>query len=278
MKHFVDLARAPCRHEYCRECLSDLFKTAMVDESYFPPRCCREDIPVDANRLFLSGDLVQQFKKKSIELSTANRIYCYQPSCSTFIPPSTIKDGVALCPECTVQTCITCKGASHKGDCPADGALQQVLQIARQERWQRCPKCSTMVELNTGCFHITCKCRAEFCYLCAAQWKTCRCAQWEEHRLYERAEEIYDRAHNPRNENVNIRGVNHRPVAPAARQRGIQNIMDNLRENHECDHYDWRSLRGRYECEECHDTMPEFIYECQQCNIMACRRCRYNRL
>ncbi|KAH8156640.1 hypothetical protein CIB48_g11610 [Xylaria polymorpha] len=218
MKHFVDLARAPCRHEYCRECLDNLFQTAMLDESLFPPRCCRQAIPVDANRLFLSGDLVQQFKKKSIELSTLNRIYCHRPTCSTFIPPSTIKDGVARCPKCRFHTCITCKGATHRGDCPADAALQQVLQVAREERWQRCPQCSTMIELNTGCFHITCKCRAEFCYLCAARWKTCRCAQWEEHRLYERAQEIYNRDRNPGNGNVEIGRVNPQPVAPAVMQ------------------------------------------------------------
>ncbi|KAI1754772.1 hypothetical protein F4782DRAFT_552698 [Xylaria castorea] len=278
MKHFVDLARAPCQHEYCRECLDNLFRASMLDESLFPPRCCRQVIPVDANRLFLSSDLVQQFKKKSIELSTSNRIYCHQPTCSTFIPPSTIKDGVARCPECTIQTCITCKGATHEGDCPADTALQQVLQVARQEQWQRCPKCSTMIELDTGCFHMTCKCGAEFCYLCAAKWKTCRCAQWEEHRLYERAQEIYDRDHNPDDENADIGVVNGRPVAPGSRQRDIRNIMNHLRENHECDHERWRSRSGRYECEECHQTMPEFIYECRQCDLMACRRCRHNRL
>ncbi|KAJ8125734.1 hypothetical protein O1611_g7905 [Lasiodiplodia mahajangana] len=71
-----------------------------------------------------------------------------------------------------------------------------VLQIARRERWQRCQKCFTMVELNHGCFHITCKCGAQFCYLCGAKWKTCQCDHWEEHRLYERAEQIYNRDHN----------------------------------------------------------------------------------
>ncbi|KAI0452865.1 hypothetical protein F5B21DRAFT_481393 [Xylaria acuta] len=278
MKHFVDLARAPCRHEYCRECLDNLFQTAMLDEGLFPPRCCNQVIPVDTNRLFLSGDLVQQFKKKSVELSTSNRIYCHRPTCSTFIPPSTIQDGIARCPECTIQTCITCKGATHKGDCPADEALQQVLQVARRERWQRCPKCSTLIELDTGCFHITCKCRAEFCYLCGAQWKTCGCVHWEEHRLYERAEEIYDRNHNPGNENVETGVANLRPVPPAARQRDIRRIMEHLRQNHECDHERWRSHQGEHECEECNQTMPEFIYECRQCSIMACRRCRYNRL
>lgn len=155
MKHFVYLARAPCQHEYCRECLETLFRHAILDETMFPPRCCRQDIPLDTNRLFLSGDLVQQFKKKSIEFSTPDRLYCHQPTCSAFIPPSMFKDGMAQCPECNATTCTICKKATHRGDCPADKELQEVLQMARDNGWQRCPKCFTMVELLMGCFHMT---------------------------------------------------------------------------------------------------------------------------
>jgi hypothetical protein len=39
------------------------------------------------------------------------------------------------------------------------------------------------VELSTGCFHMTCRCKAQFCYLCAARWKSCACVQWNERRL-----------------------------------------------------------------------------------------------
>lgn len=35
---------------------------------------------------------------------------------------------------------------------------------------------------------------------------------------------------------------------------------------------------GVHECEECNNTLPLFIYECRQCRILACRRCRFNRL
>ncbi|KAI1822268.1 hypothetical protein F4861DRAFT_515432 [Xylaria intraflava] len=154
-RHFVDLAKAPCEHEYCSECLKNLFQNAMSDESLFPPRCCRQAIPIDPNRLFLGGDLVQQFKKKAVEFSTPNRTYCHQPACSAFIPPSAIKNGVARCPNCTAETCTTCKKVRHEGDCPADAELKRVLLIARQKKWQRCKSCSNMVESTGGCFQIT---------------------------------------------------------------------------------------------------------------------------
>ncbi|KAI0472489.1 hypothetical protein F4859DRAFT_484383 [Xylaria cf. heliscus] len=278
LKHGTDLARAPCEHEYCSGCLELLFQTAMSDERLFPPRCCRQVIPVDANCSRLSGNLVQRFEQKSIELSTRDRTYCHHPTCSIFIPPSNIKDGIAQCPECAIQTCATCKGAIHQGDCPADEALQAVLQVAQQEGWQRCPKCSTMIEHKTGCFHITCTCRAEFCYLCRAPWKTCSCVEREERRLYERAEQIHDQHHNPGNGDVDIGGVNHPPVSPGNKQHDIQNITEQSQQNHECDHDYWRNTKGGYECEVCHQTTLEFIYECGECGITVCRQCKNDRL
>lgn len=50
---------------------------------------------------------------------------------------------------------MTCKGASHHGDCPNDESLHQVLQLAGQQLWQRCQNCRAMIELNVGCNHIT---------------------------------------------------------------------------------------------------------------------------
>jgi hypothetical protein len=37
-----------------------------------------------------------------------------------------------------------------------------------------------MVERNKGCSHMTCRCSAQFCYICRAQWKTCKCDALDE--------------------------------------------------------------------------------------------------
>lgn len=155
-KHFAELSRAPCQHEYCRECLSRLFRDAMVDESLFPPRCCKQPIPLDKSRLFLDADVVRQFRHKALELSTPNRTYCHNTRCGAFIPRgANCSDTIATCADCHRQTCTACKGASHAGDCPNDEQLQQAIQLAREQGWQRCQNCWSMVELETGCYHMT---------------------------------------------------------------------------------------------------------------------------
>lgn len=157
-KDFFDVARVPCKnkHEYCRECLAELFRLSLTDESLFPPRCDGAEIPLNHVRIFLPPDLAKDFEVKYPELSTANRVYCHDPNCGAWIPKSLINDdtNISTCPNCDKTTCSMCKAPSHSGDCPEDEALQQLISIANAEEWQRCSECKRFVELNTGCNHI----------------------------------------------------------------------------------------------------------------------------
>lgn len=158
-KDFYDVARVPCKnkHEYCRECLAQLFEMSMTDESLFPPRCDNVPIPLSLVRIFLPSDLAMRFDAKYAELSTKNRVYCHDPKCSTFIPKAAFgeESDVSTCPRCGKTTCAICKAPSHTGDCPEDTELQQLVDTANTEQWQRCLDCKRVVELETGCNHIT---------------------------------------------------------------------------------------------------------------------------
>jgi hypothetical protein len=154
-KLFFDVARAPCGHEYCRECLQQLFESSMTDNSLFPPRCCRSAFVLAAVRPFLTSALAKEFQQKELELSTPNRTYCCAPACSAFIPPRDIASDSASCKNCGMITCAICKNAAHDGDCPEDADLQKVLGIANDNGWQRCYSCRRIVELDHGCNHIT---------------------------------------------------------------------------------------------------------------------------
>jgi hypothetical protein len=70
---------------------------AIQDESLMPPRCCGKKIPVHLVQMNFEESKI--FDKKLLEYSTVDRLYCFQQTCSTFIPPQSIMDGIGTCPK-----------------------------------------------------------------------------------------------------------------------------------------------------------------------------------
>lgn len=196
--------RAPCSHYYDKSCIIELFKAATRDETLYPPRCCRQQIPLSSVRSLLTADAIELFNEKAAEFRTLNRVYCSNPRCSRFLgpqqegpKPSAYHLFKCSAPDCKTETCACCKARveSHTKSshvCRKDVDAHDVLALGERARWARCPGCEALIELNLGCFHMTCRCKTEFCYSCGARWKTCRCPQWEERRLLAAAEARVD--------------------------------------------------------------------------------------
>jgi len=87
--------------------------------------------------------------------------------------------------------------------------------------------------------------------------------QWNEDRLMARANQVIARD---------------RPQGGVARERQVDQAVANLRERHNCTHGNWRYVPGSHRCEECYYQLPHYIFECRQCRILACQRCKMNRL
>ncbi|KAF2008479.1 hypothetical protein BU24DRAFT_360149, partial [Aaosphaeria arxii CBS 175.79] len=259
-------------------CLDRLFRNAFKDQGLFPPRCCREPIVIDVARNYLPKATLEAFFWAEIEFSVPNRTYCSNKLCGKFVPPDRIAHEIASCAACLANTCTTCKNASHPDtDCPADPHIQAVVSLGQQEGWQRCYKCRTMVELDHGCNHMRCVCSAEFCYLCGARWKTCRCDQWNEDRLVARARA--DRIDPP------AERVEQFAITDLEVDRLVREMAETLRANHECRHRGWltriEGMQGsgtRFQCEMCSRRHSKFILRCPRCHIEICAGCRRNRL
>lgn len=172
---------APCGHAFDFECLEDMFRRATFDESLYPPKCCQQVIPIANAQPYLDARLVATFTKKSAEFDTPDRVYCHRPKCSAFIGSATKEVNVLECPECSAETCGSCKEAAHRGlKCSDKEDLNNMAkQMHEREGWQRCHSCHHLVEKSEGCHHIICICKAQFCYLCAKPWKTCQCPQFD---------------------------------------------------------------------------------------------------
>ena len=285
--------RAPCDHYYCPGCLRELVEAATRDESLFPVKCCRQNLPTSQILPYLKSNrsLLALFQAKSVEFSTPSnlRVYCPTPTCSAFLGSSTgATDEEIFCIGCFETVCTSCKNAAHRGEpCAVAPSTVQLRTLAEANSWQTCPGCGNIVELQMGCFHITCRCKTEFCYLCAARWKNCLCAHWEENRLLDTATQRV----------INEFGRGAAIAAPALHAQRVQERVDRLRNDHFCRHTRWRYRSGAGTCEHCGHFLARYLLVstsrlfvvvvelklaplkmCVGCSTLACVRCSRNRL
>ena len=149
------LITAPCGHRFCQCCVRLVFNLAIRNESSFPPCCCRQPITLEIAEPMLTSDHRRDFALKAIEFGTDNRTYCHDTSCAAFILPDDIDGEKATCKTCGKVTCAICKSTEHKGDCPEDPAYVSLMAAATEAGYQACYQCKRMVELESGCYHIT---------------------------------------------------------------------------------------------------------------------------
>ncbi|KAJ4398334.1 hypothetical protein N0V85_006304 [Neurospora sp. IMI 360204] len=172
------LQTLPCGHTYCQNCLAVMINQSTTDESKMPPRCCTQPIPSSIIKTILTREEQQAFLKAVLQYSTPweSRIFCPNPACGEFIPPRAKLDPKhpfeTMCKTCKMRVCLTCKRSAHRlgQDCPEDIELETVLKMGEKSGWRRCYKCRNLVELTQGCTHMTCRCKAQFCYICGAVW------------------------------------------------------------------------------------------------------------
>jgi hypothetical protein len=67
--------------------------------------------------------------------------------------------------------------------------MNAMLDLAETEGWRRCYNCRSLVEKTSGCRHMTCTCKAQFCYTCGSKWKTCGCTEVDQARREEQLRE-----------------------------------------------------------------------------------------
>ncbi|KAK6330995.1 hypothetical protein TWF718_003189 [Orbilia javanica] len=175
----TEIITLDCNHRFCEGCLNTMVMVASQQESTMPPKCCSVKIrPNLIKRVLKTDEDKITFSRKIIEYDTIveKRLFCPKQKCGAFIPYHPRKDLhhplVGTCQKCGTRACRICKGKAHKHteDCPEDIGLNAVLGISKDNGWKRCYRCRAMIELNYGCNHMTCRCGAEFCYLCGNPW------------------------------------------------------------------------------------------------------------
>ncbi|KAL2889809.1 putative E3 ubiquitin-protein ligase ARI9 [Ceratocystis lukuohia] len=182
--------RVTC-HNYCFECFERLIEACTTNEAQWPPKCCLNTIDFKLIKRYCSASLRRTVQARSNEwnVPVSERVYCSQTSCGLFIAPPSINlaERRATC-NAGHRTCTLCRGPHHgQGDCPADQDLEQMTVLAGEMGWKRCIDCRAMVEHREACQHMTCRCGAQFCYVCGQRWRSCGCSMADLSRVKEDA-------------------------------------------------------------------------------------------
>ncbi|GAA5871306.1 hypothetical protein JCM1840_004408 [Sporobolomyces johnsonii] len=163
-------------HLACLDCLATYIQTQLDDNSgrkAFPvccPACPYELTDEDAARVLGAENLEAWHHRKLLDALPP--FFCPNRSCSTriLLHEAAEEEPQADCPACHTRICTACESLWHDGyDCdqfqvgfpalpvgerdPEDIAL---FELARKQKWSRCPGCGAMIELVHGCHHMSC--------------------------------------------------------------------------------------------------------------------------
>lgn len=188
-----DKLAMPCGHAFCMECWGGFCRHSVTEgpscvTNTCPDAKCTEVVTEDEMRIVL-GESSPEFQKfltfqlRSFVESNALTRWCPGRGCDRVacaVSASAMEaDGnIAHCDNCTTSFCLVCGEEPHA---PASCKnLTRWIEKCRNEsetaNWilantKSCPKCSSRIEKNQGCNHMTCqRCRYEFCWICMGDW------------------------------------------------------------------------------------------------------------
>ncbi|KAI3455182.1 hypothetical protein Pfo_011845 [Paulownia fortunei] len=184
-----------CNHHFCTECISKhisvkIQKSPISDQEngrWFvcPGLDCKGILEIDKCMHIVPKDVLTMWGDVICEsmIAASQKFYCPYKDCSALL----VNDGEEIireseCPFCRRLFCAQCNVPWHSGvGCEEFLRLNEsergredlmVHELAKLEKWQRCPDCKFFVEKNQGCLHMTCRCGFQFCYACGATWKS----------------------------------------------------------------------------------------------------------
>ncbi|GMN63902.1 hypothetical protein TIFTF001_032970 [Ficus carica] len=180
-----------CKHSFCSDCIGKHVATKLVHGNMNVISCpgvdCKDVhfLELEACREILPREVVERWDEALCEalIPDSQKFYCPFKDCSAVLVNDGEEGEVIVeseCPICHRLFCARCGVPWHSGiGCEESETLNEdergredlmVRELAKEEKWQRCPKCMYYVEKIDGCLHITCRCAFQFCYACGSEW------------------------------------------------------------------------------------------------------------
>ena len=173
-----------CNHWFCTDCWSLFWESQLsdADNATFAKcmdRSCHLLVDKVRARQWLSAPQFARYERffvHSFVQKNPSTVWCSSPSSCNNIalftgPGAPPLNFVVLC-TCGWHFCWHCKEAQHRPATCDQNQLwkQQMAKEGGAPTWvlqhtKACPGCSSPIEKNEGCLHMTCKCRHEFCWM-----------------------------------------------------------------------------------------------------------------
>nr|CAB3453396.1 unnamed protein product [Digitaria exilis] len=143
-----------CTHLFCVSCVSQYITAKLEDNMSIgcpDPGCKYGALDPEACRDMIPPQLFERWGAALCDLAVGRfKFYCPFNDCSALLVHELGHEFKRLK-----------KDERGKNDL-------LLRKVARESRWQRCPKCKMYVERAEGCVYIVCRCQHRFCYLCAS--------------------------------------------------------------------------------------------------------------
>lgn len=178
-----------CSHFYCQQCIANFVVSKLQDNVTSiacPEPGCTGVLDPEYCRPILPNDIYDRWGKALCENvimgseSTMNYFYCPFADCSALLILEEQDDNdESQCPHCERVICAKCKVPWHvEFGCDEfqrlrdKGEDEMVKELAKKNKWRKCPKCNYYVEKADGCMYIKCRCGYAFCYNCGIKART----------------------------------------------------------------------------------------------------------
>ncbi|XP_027351802.1 probable E3 ubiquitin-protein ligase RNF144A [Abrus precatorius] len=175
---------AGCCHVYCKECVATYVESKLQENVVniaCPVPRCRGLLEAEDCRTILDPGVLDRWGKALCEavIAAEDKFYCPFGDCSALLirdERENIRE--SECPNCRRVFCALCRVPWHQGiPCEEFQMLNRderekedimLMNLAREMRWKRCPKCRFYVAKSEGCMYMKCRCGIAFCYNCGA--------------------------------------------------------------------------------------------------------------
>ncbi|XP_039687952.1 probable E3 ubiquitin-protein ligase RNF144A [Medicago truncatula] len=162
-----------CNHPFCTKCISKYVKIE-IKEKVVKIKCpdpeCSVELKPEHLQCILPKKIIVDWESANCEASIAlkEKFYCPYKNCSLLLVNDEAGRAITSCecPYCHRLFCAQCKVPWHGNmNCQefekseiGQGLKQsdrKFLELAKREKWKRCPKCSMHVQRTTGCVAVT---------------------------------------------------------------------------------------------------------------------------